>query len=258
MQTRLASAVLIVCALISVATPARAAELTISAAISLKEVVEELGRRFADAHRGTTLRYNFGASGALAKQIEAGAPVDLFAPAAEQQMDELAAKQLIVTDTRRVFARNRLTVVVPTQSGARLAQPRDLLEPRVARIAIGNPKTVPAGQYAGESLRALALWAPLAKKLVFGENVRQVLDYVARGEVDAGFVYVTDVVSARTARIEEAFRPPESSYSPITYPVAVVRESRQQALARAFVDALTSADARALLVARQFSLPAAR
>ena len=156
-----------------------AQELTLSVAVSMKDAVEELGRGFRPSRPGVTLRYNFGSSGELQKQIEAGAPIDLFVSAAQRQMDELEQQGLIVSATRRVFARNVLTVVKPADSRLDLAKPADLLDPRVRRIVIGNPKTVPVGQYAEESLRALGLWERCAAKLVFAENVRQALDYVS-------------------------------------------------------------------------------
>ncbi len=135
--------------------PARAQEMTLSVAISMKEAVETLGRQFTQDRSGVMLRYNFGSSGELQKQIEAGAPVDLFISAAQRQMDELEQKGLIVGSTRRVFARNVLTVIKPADSKLDISKPADLLGPRVQRIVIGNPKTVPVGQYSEESLRAL-------------------------------------------------------------------------------------------------------
>src|SRR4029453_2493197 len=128
----------------------------------------------------------------LQKQSEGGGPIALFVSAAQRQMDELDQKGLIVRDSRRVFARNVLTVVKPADSRLDLSKPQDLLDPRVGRVVIGNPRTVPAGQYAEESLRALGLWDRLQPKLILAENVRQVLDYVARGGGDARFVYTTD------------------------------------------------------------------
>jgi molybdate transport system substrate-binding protein len=214
-----------------------AQELTLSVAISMKEAVEELGRGFRQAHSGAVLRYNFASSGELQKQIEAGAPVDMFISAGEAQMDALERKRLILPETRRTFAKNALVVAVPADSPLRLAAPADLLRPHARRIAIGNPKTVPAGQYAEESLRTLGLWDSLRPKLVFAENVRQVLEYVARGEVEAGFVYATDV-TARGGRVNEAFRPPQSSYQPVTYPAAVVAGSRNVWLGQAFIELL--------------------
>jgi molybdate transport system substrate-binding protein len=161
-------------------------------------------------------------------------------------MDELDQKGLIVRETRRVFARNVLTVIKPVDSGLDVSKPQDLLDPRIGRIVIGNPKTVPVGQYAEESLRALGLWDRLQPKLVLAENVRQALDYVARGEVDAGFVYTTDA-AVRADRVKEAFRPGEETYRPVVYPAAVVAGAKQLVLARAFIELLTSAEGRAVL-----------
>jgi len=228
------------------AAGARAQEVTLSVAVSLKEATEELGRGFMATHPGVTLRYNFGASGDLQKQIEAGAPVDVFLSAAQRQMDELEKRGLIVAASRRAFARNVLTVIKPADSRVDITKPADLLEARVGRIVVGNPKSVPAGQYAEESLRALGLWDRLRPKLVFAENVRQALDYVARGEVDAGFVYTTDA-AARAQGVKEAFRPPDDSYRPVVYPGAVVAASKQAALAQAFLDLLASPQGRTVL-----------
>jgi molybdate transport system substrate-binding protein len=133
--------------------PVHAQDVTLSVAISMKEAVEELGRGFMAARPGVKLRYNFGSSGELQKQIEAGAPVDLFISAAQRQMEELQAKGLIVVASRKVFARNALTVIKPIDSKIDIAKPADLLDARVTKIVIGNPKTVPAGQYARTSVR---------------------------------------------------------------------------------------------------------
>jgi molybdate transport system substrate-binding protein len=228
------------------AAGARAQDVTLSVAVSLKEATEALGRSFMTAHPGVTLLYNFGASGDLQKQIEAGAPVDVFLSAAQRQMDELEKRGLIVAASRRAFARNALTAIKPADSRADITKPADLLEARVGRIVVGNPKSVPAGQYAEESLRALGLWDRLRPKLVFAENVRQALDYVARGEVDAGFVYATDAAT-RAQGVKEAFRPPDDSYRPVVYPGAVVAASKQAALAQAFLDLLASPQGRTVL-----------
>jgi molybdate transport system substrate-binding protein len=235
---------------------AQAQELTVSAAISTKDAVEELGRAFMASRPGVTLRYNFGSSGELQKQIEAGAPVDLFISAAQRQMDELEKQKLIVTASRTVFARNVLTVIKPADSRIDIGKPADLLDARVVKIVVGNPKTVPAGQYAEESLRALGLWDKLQPKLVFSENVRQALDYVARGEVDAGFVYTTDAAT-RGAQITEAFRAPEDTYRPVLYPAAVIATSKHTAIARAYLDLLLSRQGQAVLARHGFLPPPA-
>lgn len=243
-------------AVLLVAPGVTAQEMTLSAAISLKDATEALGRTFMDAHPGVTLRYNFGASGDLQKQIEAGAPVDLFLSAGQRQMDALEKQKLILVETRRAFARNVLVVVKPADSTVDITRPADLAEARVTRLAIGNPKSVPAGQYAEESLRALGLWDRVQPKLVFAENVRQVLDYVARGEVDAGFVYSTDS-AIRPQGVKEAFRAPDDSYRPVVYPGAVVADSKQAALARAFLDLLSGEHGRAVLARFGFQPPPA-
>jgi molybdate transport system substrate-binding protein len=235
---------------------ASAEEMVLSVAVSMKEAVEEVGRTFASSRPGLVLRYNFGSSGDLQKQIEAGAPVDIFISAAQRQMDELEKGGFIVPASRRVFARNVLIVIKPADSRIDITRPGDLLDARVRRIVIGNPKTVPVGQYSEESLRALGLWERVQPKLVFSENVRQALDYVVRGEADAGFVYSTDAAT-RAANVKEAFRPPEDTYRPVVYPAAVVATSRQRALAQSFLDLLTGRDGQATLARLGFQPPPA-
>jgi molybdate transport system substrate-binding protein len=212
----------------------------------MKEAIEEAGRQFRRAHPGVTFRFNLGASGELQKQIEAGAPVDLFISAAERQMAELERQGLIVTGSRRTIAWNALTVVVPADSRATVKTASDLLRPDVERIAVGNPRTVPAGQYAEEFLRRARLWEGVRARLVLGENVRQVLEYVARGEAEAGIVYGSDA-RQRAALVREAFRPPSDHYSPVTYPAAVIAGSRHPALGAEFIALLVSPEGRNIL-----------
>lgn len=230
-----------------------AQEMTLSVAVSMKDAITELGGVFGSGRR-VTLRYNFGSSGELQKQIEAGAPVDLFVSAAQLQMDQLEQKKLVIASTRRIFARNALVVVKPADSRLDVAKPSDLLDARVTKIAIGNPRTVPAGQYAEESLRSLGLWDRLQPKLVFAENVRQALEYVARGEVEMGFVYSTDA-AMRGGRVREAYRPSEDTYRPVLYPVAVVTDSKQRGLAQSFIDLLLSRQGQAVLARFGFLAP---
>jgi molybdate transport system substrate-binding protein len=253
-MTHASRAAVLVLSLLCLPTLARAQEITLSVAISMKEAVETLGRQFTQGRPRVMLRYNFGSSGELQKQIEAGAPVDLFISAAQRQMDELEQKGLIDPASRRVFARNVLTVIKPAGSVLDISKPADLLDPKVRRIVIGNPRTVPVGQYAEESLKALALWDRVQPKLVFAENVRQALDYVARGEVEAGFVYSTDI-PVRAGQVTEAFRPAEDTYRPVTYPVAVVKDARQPALARAFIDLLMTREGESALSRLGFQPP---
>lgn len=212
--------------------------LTVSAAVSLKDAFNEIGASY-QAKTGKTVSFNFGASGALQRQIETGAPVDVFASAGKQQMDELAAKGLIETLTRRDFARNRLVLIVPQDSQLNLKEFTHLQQAEVKKIAVGNPQTVPAGQYAAQVFERLKLQNNLQAKLIFAEDVRQVLDYVMRGEVDAGVVYVTD---ARVAgdKIRIVATAPEETHEPILYPLALVRDGKQKAAAQEFLDFVLS------------------
>ena len=251
---RLVAVTLALMVVTGAAAAARAQEVLLSVAISLKDAAEELGREFQRTHPGVTLRYNVGASGELQKQIEAGAPVDLFISAGQKQIDDLEKQGLLRPGSRRVFARNALTLIVPNDSRLDLRSPADLLRPQVQRVVIGNPKTVPAGQYAEECLRTLGLWESLSPKIVFAENARQALEYVARGEVDAGFVYSTDA-AMRAGRIKEAGRPPQESYAPVTYPGAIVATSRHPALAQAFLDLLLGPAGQQILARWGFQPP---
>jgi molybdate transport system substrate-binding protein len=243
-----------VAAVVLAAADVHAQDLILSVAISLKDATGELGRAFQSTHPEVVLHFNFGGSGALLQQIEGGAPVDIFLSAGQRQMDELEKQHLIVAATRRAFAQNTLVVVRPVDARSEITRPADLLDARVRHIVIGNPRTVPAGQYAEESLRALHLWDRLQPKLVLAENVRQALDYVARGEADAGFVYATDAAT-RAPGVTEAFRPPADSYRAAIYPGAVVATSRHLALGEAFLDLLTSVKGQAVLRRLGFQPP---
>ncbi len=211
--------------------PAAAEELTVSAAISLKNAFEEIGRQFEKSHPGVKVLFNFGASGDLARQIEAGAPVDVFASAALKDMDDLDRQGLIRPGSKTNFAGNTLVLIVPNRSPIPVKSFQDLRDERIQRIAIGNPKTVPAGRYAQEVLTRLQLWEVLKNKLILAENVRQVLDYVARGEVDAGLVYSTDA-RTRANEIKIISTAPEESHQPILYPIGIIRGTKKETLSR--------------------------
>jgi molybdate transport system substrate-binding protein len=220
-------------------------EILVSAAISLKDAFEEIASIY-EKRTGVRALLNLGASGLLLKQIEAGAPVDVFASAGEKQMDELQSRGLILADTRRNFARNALVLIVPTHTTLPIHGFADLRRPGVTRIAVGNPKTVPAGEYAREALRTMKLWDALQPRLILAENVRQVLDYVERGETDAGIVYASDLMAAHGKATIAAYAPDES-HSPILYPIAVVRDTGNRSDARRFIDLTLSAEGQAIL-----------
>ena len=222
-----------------------AGEITVSAAVSLKGAFREIAGQYEE-RTGGRVNFNFGASGALQKQIESGAPVDVFASAGIPQMDALSAQGVIAPETRRNFARNALVLVVPAGSASGIAAFADLGGAKASRLAIGNPKTVPVGQYAEQSLTRLGLWERLGPRLILAEDARQALDYVARGEVDAGIVYASDVrATGDRARIVASA--PTDSHDPILYPIAVVRSSERQEAAMAFIDAVMNADGQRIL-----------
>lgn len=229
----------------AVASAARADEITVSSAMSLKGPFQEIGRMFEERNPGTKVIFNFGASGGLAKQIEEGAPVDVFASADERNMDRLQDLNLILNDSRKNFAGNTI-VLVTAATDSRVRTFHDLAGSGIKRIAIGNPLTSPAGRYAEDTLKKLGLWESLRGRLVYAENVRQILDYAARGEVDAGMLYMTDAL-IRTEAVRVAAEAPRDSHSPIVYPIAVIRESGQKALAGKFVGFVLSSDGRLVL-----------
>jgi molybdate transport system substrate-binding protein len=220
--------------------------ITVSAAISLKNAFEEIGNTFMQKHPGKKVIFNFGASGDLARQIEAGAPVDVFASAAQKDMDDIGKKDLIAPNSRKDFAKNGVVLVKPANSIVLLQTLTDLQKKEIRKIGIGNPKTVPAGRYAEEALRHYNLWEAVKDRLVFGENVRQVLDYVARDEVDAGLVYSTDAM-VRSKEVRVVMKLPEGSHKPIVYPIGVIKGTREESLSRAFVDFVLSVEGQTVL-----------
>ncbi|HEY8563308.1 MAG TPA: molybdate ABC transporter substrate-binding protein [Pyrinomonadaceae bacterium] len=219
--------------------------LTVSAAVSLRDAFNEIGELYK-SKTGKTVSFNFGASGALQRQIETGAPVDVFASAGEKQMNELAEKNLLDAATRRDFARNRLVLIVPANSKAAIADFADLTKTEIGKIAVGNPKTVPAGEYSEQVFDNLKLKEAIRSKLILAEDVRQVLDYVARGETDAGVVYESDARVARS-KVRVAATAPESSHRSILYPIALINDSKNKPAARDFVDLVLSAEGQRIL-----------
>jgi len=223
-----------------------AMEITVSAAISLKNAFEEVGKIFEQKYPGTKVRFNFGASGDLARQIEAGAPVDLFASAAQKDMDDIDQKGFITSGTRMNFAGNSMVLVKPGMSQIQMEFFEDLRKPEVKKIVIGNPKSVPAGRYAEEVLKYFNLREVVKDKLVFAEHVRQALDYVARNEVDAAIVYSTDAM-IRPKEVRIITKAPDKSHQPIVYPIGIVKGSKNQSLAKDFITLVLSTEGKNFL-----------
>ncbi len=228
-------------------------EITVSAAISLKNAFEEIGKIFQKRHKGVKVLLNFGASGDLQQQIEAGAPIDVFASASAKEMDELDRKNLIIKDTRVNFAGNVVVLISPSNSRLPLRSFNDLQKKEVKRIAIGNPMTVPVGMYSEEILIHFNLWDVLKNKFILAENVRQVLDYVARDEVDAGIVYSTDA-RVRPKEVKVVMQAPEGSHRPMVYPIAVIKGTKNEMPAREFISTVVSKEGEKVLQRYGFKL----
>ena len=228
-------------------------EITVSAAASLKNAFTEIGEIY-EKQTGVRLNFNFAASGILQQQIEAGAPADVFACASRKQMDDVQKKGLLLGETRRDFTGNSLVLITPADSRLDIRSFQDLSAAGVERIAIGNPKTVPAGQYARESLTALELWDKLQSRFIPAENVRQVLDYVSRAEVEAGLVYASDAAIAE-GRVRVAAEAPKGSHEAIVYPIAVLKDSADSAAAIKFIELTQSETGQAILARYGFTKP---
>jgi molybdate transport system substrate-binding protein len=227
--------------------------IAVSAAISLKPALAEIAADY-EAKTGDRVQLHFGSSGQLAAQVKEGAPVDAFVSAADRQVEDLVDAKLADAATRTVVAGNALVLIVPADATDPPASLSQLADKKVGRVAIGQPRTVPAGEYAAQALAALKLDARLSDRLVYGSNVRQVLDYVQRGEVDAGLVYRTDVTAAGekvkvVADVEPAL------HAPIVYPAVVVSASKKQAAAKRFLQHLRSPEAQAVFAAKGFAPP---
>jgi molybdate transport system substrate-binding protein len=210
---------------------AQAAELIVSAAASLTNAFRDVGRLFEAQNPGHQVVFNFASSDVLLAQIAKGAPVDVFAAADMETMDRAETQGLLAPGTRRTLLRNSLVLIAPAATSTALTGLASLEKAAVRRIAIGNPASVPAGRYARAAMEQAGVWRKLEPKLIMAQNVRQALDYVARGEVDAGLVYATDA-AIMAGKVQVAAEVPTTT--PIAYPVALVKDSRNRALGEAF------------------------
>lgn len=237
---------------LGVAGPAHGEELIVSAAASLTNAFKEVGAGFEKNHPDAKVVFNFSASGALLQQIENGAPVDVFASADQQSMDQGEAKKLMKGGSRRDFVSNKLVLIQPKKSTLTVTGLADLAQPGVLRIAVCNPATVPAGRYARDVLSGAKLWEALTPRFIYADTVRQALDYVSRGEVDAGFVFATDaaIASDKVRVVSELV-----STMPLVYPIAVLEASKHQKLAASFVAYVLAPQGQAVLARYGFGKP---
>jgi len=221
-------------------------EMIVSAAISLTNAFEEIAKRFQEKYKSARVLFNFGGSGDLARQIIGGAPVDVFASASPKDMDDLDKMNMLLKDTRTDFAGNRVVLVVPANATLNLSSFNDLKRGEIKRIAIGNPQSVPAGRYSEEVLKYFNLMDGVKDKLIFAGNVRQVLDYVARGEVDAGMVYSTDA-AIKADRVKIAIEASEQSHKPVVYPIAVIKGSKKEIPGKEFISFVVSQEGKQIM-----------
>jgi molybdate transport system substrate-binding protein len=216
-------------------------KLTVSAAASLKEVLNEITPLYSKSKSNVTIRNNFGSSGNLQQQIINGAPVDVFISAAAKQMDELQGKNLIVTDSRRDLLSNRLVLIVPADKSD-TKELKDLTNANIERIAIGDPRSVPVGEYAEQALTKLELFKDLQSKFVLGNNVRQVLQFVESGNAQAGIVYATDAKTSTKVKVVQVID--AKLHKPIVYPIAIIQKSSNQSSAKSYLEFLSSKSAK--------------
>jgi molybdate transport system substrate-binding protein len=226
--------------------------LLISAAASLKEVLVEIQPLYQQSQPNVNINYNFGSSGTLQQQIEQGAPTDIFISAAKKQVDTLEQKGLLVTGSRNIIAKNRLVLIVP-KNAVGINSFYSLKDAKVKKIAIGEPRSVPAGQYAQQVLEKLKIWTEVKSKLVFANNVRQVLASVESGNADTGLVYATD--AKISSRVKVVVTADEKYHSAIIYPLAVVKRSKNLAAAKEFSQFLSSDQAKTVFKKYGFILP---
>ena len=231
---------------------ASAGELVVSAAASLTNAFKDVAAAYEKEHAGTKVVLNFGASDVLLQQIVKGAPADVFASADQKAMDKAVEEKAVRPASRVDFAANQVVLIVPTDSRANITALKDLTRDDVKRIAYGNPASVPVGRYTQGALQAAGLWDAVQAKSVLAQNVRQSLDYVSRGEVDAGFVFATDA-AIMADKVKVAVRVP--SQTPVTYPIAVTAREAAAKEAQSFVAYVLSPAGQEILSRYGFQKP---
>ncbi|MFA7580603.1 molybdate ABC transporter substrate-binding protein [Castellaniella sp.] len=233
-------------------SPVRADTILVAAAASLSNAFKDLASRYEHAHPDTRVLTSFAASDVVLRQILEGAPADLFASADQAAMDQAQKAGVIDAATRRDFARNQLVLIVPADDPLGIQTLADLRRPDIRRIALGNPGSVPVGRYTQAALQHAGLAEVLESRQILGQNVRQVLSYVERGEVDAGFVFATDAaIAADKVKVVQTLDSPV----PVIYPVALVARANRSAKAADFLDYILSAPGQATLARYHFAQP---
>ena len=231
---------------------AQPVELFVCAAASLTDALTEIAANYKAVAPNVTLTFSFASSGALQTQIEEGAPADLFVSAAQKQMDALAEKDLIATQSRRDLLVNKVVLIVPADGGDTSLTFADAATDKVRIIGLGEFASVPVGQYCEEVFTFLGILDAVTAKATYGSDVRAVLTWVESGEADCGVVYATD--AATTSKVVVSAEAPTGSHKPIVYPGAVIKASRHAAEAQAFLEYLAGSDAGSVFEQYGFSL----
>lgn len=227
-------------------------ELLISAAASMTDVLQEIKQNYEAEHKDVKLTYTFGGSGALQTQIEEGAPVDIFMSAAQKQMTALEEKGKIISDTKKTLLVNKVVLIKPKGSDLAITDFASLTDASVGKIALGDPASVPVGQYSEEIFTSLDILDEMKAKAVYASDVRTVLTWVESGEVDCGIVYATDAASSDN--IDIICEAPEGSHTLVTYPVAVIEGSQKVDQAKAFLDYLSTDEAKTVFEKYGFAM----
>ncbi len=214
----------------------QSSELLVAAAASMQPALQEITPLYEKSGTNRQIKYNFGSSGALQQQIEQGAPIDIFISAASKQMDKLEQQNLLVTKTRKNLLTNILVLVSPTTSKLKITNFSQLLKPEIQRIAIGEPRSVPVGQYAVEVLKNLNILDRVKSKLVLGNNVRSVLAAVETGDAEAGIVYVSDAKNSNKVMVSAIADP--KLHAPIIYPIAIINSTKALESAKQYIEFL--------------------
>lgn len=231
---------------------AQADELVVAAAASLTNAFKELAGQFEAEHPGTKVLTSFAASDVLLQQIINGAPVDVFASADQKAMNKAEEAKAVDPATRKNFVQNQVVLIVPSDNPARVTNAGDLGKAEVKRVALGNPAVVPVGRYTQAALEKAGQWDAVKQREILGQNVRQVLDYVARGEVEAGFVFATDAAIMKDkVEVLEVLKTTE----PVTYPIALVQREGRNDKAQAFQDFVMSESGQQVLAKYGFAKP---
>lgn len=217
-------------------------EVTIAAAASLTDAVNELKSIYEQSHKDIKIQPTYAGSGALQTQIEEGAPIDIFISAADKQMNALEEKNLIDKGSRVPLLKNEVVLIVPKKGNAVIKGFEDIANETVKKIAIADPASVPVGQYSEQIFTKLGNWDQVKSKIVISQDVRQSLDWVAQGEVDVGTVYQTDAYTEKE-KVNIIATAPEGTHKPVNYPMALIEKSKNKKEAKDFYEFLKSDEA---------------